>query len=394
MRQLIEGDETVTLTLQDRAAYTLGDDRRHTLTIRDDDLPRASFAAAASNPGEGKGIHKVRVNLDPPAPPGGLTLRYNVSGDATRNRDYSVANTEPAPEGASSVDIWVDITDDGDNEADETVVLTLRPGSDYAVDAPGEHTVTIGDDDPVVVNFESAEAGVSETRPSHQAYLTLEPPPHQEITITYGADPNGTTADAEDYSAPGTVTVPRGRARYAVPIAITYDDFAEGDEKVVLTLNPPGADAGYTLGSRTRYELTILDDDAPEVFFTAASARLGEGDGTHVVTVSLDAPVAVGFSVSGPPNTGAGGNDYSGIPAAMQVTIPPGLLEADIAVAITPDGDNEADEVLVLTLEDGVGYFPVAEPAHGVHADHRGRRQQREHPGGHSRPSRTSLPVG
>ena len=368
----VEGDETVVLTLLPSPDYTIGTNRKHTLTILDDELLRASFASATSTAGEGVGRKDVTVSLDQNAPRGGLTLRYDVvavEGSASRNRDYVIHDfgTVAVPEGTNSTFIRVEITDDEENEDDERVVLRLRAGSDYTVGDPDEHELTIEDDDAPMVAFEAAEASVSEKAGRHRAVITLDPAPHEDLTIGYTVDSSGTATEGvhgqhgpgDDFTIrdSGTVTVPRGRNQAFVPITILNDSDAEGDETLTLTLT--GGD-GYALDTSANiYELTILDDDAPEVSFTAASGEPGEGAGTHVVRVRLDGqtdnPVTVGVSVSFPPNIGSDNtDDHSAIPGS--VTIQAGMLETEITVTITDDNLNEADEVVVLTLEPGTGY--------------------------------------
>ncbi len=361
-----EPDETVVLTLGNGSDYTLGTTRTHTLTILDDDRPRASFASDASSIMEADTEHPVRVNLDP-VPTDNLTLSYGLAGStATRNRDYRADGTVQVNAGNDHVHIPVEIIPNvGESEPDETVVLTLRVGSGNNVGDPSIHTLTILDDDRTVVGFAAAEGSVSETGRTHRAVITLEPAPHEAITIGYTV--GGTSTEGvhgqhgpgDDFTIrdSGTVTVPPGQTQAFVPITILNDSDAEGDETLTLTLT--GGD-GYALDmSANIYELTILDDDAPEVFFTAASGEPGEGAGTHVVRVRLDGqtdnPVTVGVSVSFPPNIGSDNtDDHSAIPGSVMITA--GMLETELTVTITDDNLNEADEVVVLTLEPGTGY--------------------------------------
>ncbi len=361
----VEGDKTVVLTLLNSPGnYTRGDGRTHEVTIRDDDLPRASFAAGASNPGEGKGLHTVRVNLSPPAPPDGLTLRYGVGGTASRNRDYRVDNTTFALGGATGVDIWVEITDDGDNEPDETVVLTLRAGSGYAVGDPGEHTLTIADDDLPLVAFAAEDASAGERSGTHRATILVEPAAHEDFTVSYSVGGTATEGAEEDFTinglsnGSGTVTVPARASRVQVPVTIRNDEFNEGDETVVLTLT--GCD-GCNLALPVRHELTIKDDDAPVVSFPEPAVTVYEDNiGTHTVRVNLDRPAerafTLKFGVSSPlPLVGADATDYS-LPDPMEAQVIVGQDYVDIPVIVTADTDNEADEIAVLTLEPGRGY--------------------------------------
>ena len=358
-----EGDETVVLTLLSSPDYTLGDDRKHTVTIRDDDLPRASFAAGTSNPGEGKGLHMVRVNFSTAAPRDGLTLRYGVGGTASRNRDYRVDNTTFALGGATGVDIWVEITDDGDNEPDETVALTLQAGSGYAVGDPGEHTVTIADDDLPLVAFAAEEASAGEASGTHRATILVEPASHEDFTVSYSVGGTATEGTEEDFTidglsnGSGTVTVPARASRVQVPITIRDDERNEGDLTVVLTLT--GCD-GCNLALPIRHELTIRDDDAPVVSFAEPAESVYEDNiGTHNVQVKLDRPAGSAFtltySVSSPALIGAGAMDYS-VPDPKEARVIAGREYVDIPVEITPDENNEADERLTLRLIPGRGY--------------------------------------
>ncbi len=111
--------------------------------------PTASFASASSSAGEGAGTRDVAVSLSS-APPSTITLNYMVGGSATPGADYdALPGTVSVPNGATSVNVPVRITDDAEDEADETVVLTLTSGSGYTVGSRRVHTLTITDNDGV-----------------------------------------------------------------------------------------------------------------------------------------------------------------------------------------------------------------------------------------------------
>ena len=83
-----------------------------------------------------------------------LTVNYNVAGGATLGSDYSGIHAAGAIEtltfaaGAAAASVTVAPTSDSTIEADETVVVSLLPGSDYIFD-PGKLAVgTILNDDP------------------------------------------------------------------------------------------------------------------------------------------------------------------------------------------------------------------------------------------------------
>ncbi len=353
-----EGDEDVVLTLGSGAGYTLGANRRHTLTILDNDRPRASFNAAASSYAEDNaGPHNVTVSLNPPAPSGGLTLRYRVSGSATRGRDYAISNygTVTVQANATSVDIPVTITDDGINEAAETVVLTLQAGSSYTL-GEREHTLTIEDNDQSQVFFAAGDARVVESNGTHRAVITLDPRPHGDIPISYSV--SGDAGSPADYTiagltgSTGTVTARGGASSVAIPIAINDDRAAESSETVVLTLD---AGDGYTvLNSGNRYTLTIEDNDASEVSFQAFEGSVDEADGSHVVTVelgrTLTSAVTINYTTRG---RATHGEDYT-ITGYGSVEVPAGSRSADITINITDDTVYDGEEMVVLALTEGL----------------------------------------
>ncbi len=360
-----EGDEELTLTLQPSpGSYTVGSAKVHKVTILDDDRPRASFASASTspNPHEGAGTVNVRVNLDPAAPTGGLTLRYGVGGMASRNRDYTVPNTVTAAAGYAFVDIPVTITDDGHSEAEETVILTLQAGPDYTVGATGEHTLTIADNDPPGVAFARAEDSVRENAGTYRAVINLEPGPHQDITISYSIPNRSSAVSPADYdiSNSGSVAVKAGSGRVEIPISITDDQVAERAETLILTLQ---AGNGYNVVGTHEFTLTIEDDDAPVVTFQAPGGSVAEDGGSHTVTVQLDRTLAADVDVYyGLRGSADGGTDYAitGVTdynALNRVTVPAGQRTADITVTIRDDQENEADEQARLTLKaDGQPY--------------------------------------
>ena len=149
-----ENAETVILTLTGGTGYTLGSTTSHTLTITDNDNsapPVAAFALASSSAEESGGTHYVRVSLSP-APSGGLSLNYSVSGTATAgsDSDFTIQNsgTLSVAAGAIAALIPVAINSDSIDENPETVILTLTSGTGYTLGSATVHTLTISSTDP------------------------------------------------------------------------------------------------------------------------------------------------------------------------------------------------------------------------------------------------------
>ena len=146
-----EVDGAVQVYVNDGTGYSAGEGAAVTVRDNDDLIPAAYFGSASSSAAEDDGTHVVQVDLTRPAPSGGLTLRYNVSGTATAgsSNDFTIQNsgTVSIAAGAATATIPVAINDDSSTEPAETVILTLTGGTGYTVGSPSVHTLTIADND-------------------------------------------------------------------------------------------------------------------------------------------------------------------------------------------------------------------------------------------------------
>lgn len=350
-----EGDETVTLTLKNSSDYTVGAQGTHTLTIEDNDRPRASFDGVSSTCTEGNTC-EVRVDLDRPAPNGGLTLKYGVESrsTATRGQDFTIQGfgSVDVDPGDRFANIPVEVIDDKGHEPLETVVLKLMPDSSYA--GSGEYPLSIPANDEPRVSVAASASSMKENG-SAKIKLNLEPAPHSGLTISYRVHPNSTATATADYTLGGTagqVTVPAGRSSVDITVTGVNDRHNEGDETVIIELSPG---TGYSIGTDRVHTLTIRDDDAPTVQFGSLGVQRGEGAGTVNVTIALDrmtsANLPVTYGISG---SAANGSDYDRLSGT--VTIPANGISVDIPIVIRDDDLNEGDEMVILTLSTGVGY--------------------------------------
>ncbi|MYB34354.1 MAG: hypothetical protein F4X92_04390 [Gammaproteobacteria bacterium] len=159
---LAEGDETLVIGLLSGSGYEVGDPGSAELVIADNDRPEASFVRGASRVAEHGGAVQVEVAVDPP-PSERLLVEYWLHADGTavhgagreegHGHDYRIAGVSGG-RGLLEVDagmpvavILLEVHDDGHEEGDETVVLSLLSGEGHGVGAEGRHTVTIVDND-------------------------------------------------------------------------------------------------------------------------------------------------------------------------------------------------------------------------------------------------------
>ena len=239
-------------------------------------VPTVRFSSAASRAPEDAGTRNVTINLSP-APNTPLTLRYAVGGNAAGG-DFSIAGsgTLSVGSGDTAATIAVTITDDIEDENDETVVLTLTSDATYTIGSPGAHTLTIADDDTTpVAAFASGASSVGEGAGTVNVAVRLTPPPQEDVTVAY-AVADGTATAGSDYTRPSgtTLSFATGVSTATIAIPIIDDNAAEGAETVVLTL---GGCTGCTLGRATQHTLTIRSSDNPPTASDGtASTRPGQ----------------------------------------------------------------------------------------------------------------------
>ncbi len=147
-----------------------------------------SFASSSSRAPENKGTHHVAVAISP-APTAPLTLSYILGGTATENADYSITGSGAisVATGRTSVNIPIGITDDTEDESNETIRLTLASGTGYTVGSTNVHTLTIVDNDdapdtPVTVSLSASPNPVDEGA-SVTITATLSKPLPDAVTI-------------------------------------------------------------------------------------------------------------------------------------------------------------------------------------------------------------------
>ena len=354
-----ENDEMIVMTLTGSSEYTIGSTITHTLTITDNDVSEAVFAAASGTVSEAGGTHNVTVNIDP-APVADFTLTYSPGGTAAEGTDYSIPGSGAISVGAgeTSVDIPVVLTDDSEEENAETVILTLSNSSEYILGTINEYTLTITDNDlrvPPTVAFAATSANVDEDVGTQNVTVSLgRAAPAGGLAVNYRLE--GTADQGIDYtiSGAGVISAAAGALSVDIPVVITDDTVKEDEETVILTLI---SGTGYDVGSDNVYTLTITDnDDTPEVAFATASASIDEGVGTRNVTVDISPAPAVEFTLNYDLTGDAEeGTDYS-ISGARTIPVAANAISVNIPIVVTDDSEDENDETIVLTLLSSTEY--------------------------------------
>ncbi|MCB0208432.1 MAG: DUF5123 domain-containing protein [Anaerolineae bacterium] len=354
---LLEGDETLDLTLSGPISATLATTDTATLTIIDDEeIPTVGFTAGDYSVDEGIGTAPITVTLSSAS---GVTVTVVVTsanGTAVSPADYVAVNDvlEFAP-GTTTITFPVTIVDDATIEANETLTLNLSSPVSATLAATDTAIITIIDNDTPTVDFSAPTYQVDEDDPSGEAIITvtLSITSAQQVTVDY-ATSNGTASDTSDYSsASGTLTFTTGITQQSFTVPITDDAVLEGSETVLLTLsNAANANLGITNNPAV---LTIIDDDASTFNFDPDFYLVTEGvDTTALITVTLTPTQSVAASVdySTSDDSAVSPADYAATSGTL--TFPPNTSALTFTVSIVDDTVYETLEQFQLNLSNVV----------------------------------------
>ena len=259
----------------------------------------AEFVAAGSNTGE-TGSVDVAISLDTGGDPTGAPITVDVivdGGTAAIGEDFEIVDastTFPAGTVDGEQTVAVTILSDGDHEVAETIELSLQvsdPGvDDAAVGSQDTHVITIADDDPASVAFQSGTSqGAEDT--SHSVDLVLTVPGGgtlAEEVVVVVSDLGGSADTPDDYVLDTTTaTFAVGAADGAVEsvdLAIAADPVVEPAETVTLEV---AQQSGPATAAGT-HEVTIVDINVPGISLTPNSIQVTEGAAATTYDVVLD----------------------------------------------------------------------------------------------------------
>ncbi len=146
---LLEGDETVTITLISDPAYTIDpDNASKTIVIQDNELPDVQFLLPGSG-GPESSPGNVEVTLSKVTSKD-VRIEYTVSGILAQNstEDYKLSSgTLIIPVGSKGKTLPLTIINDNIPEDDETLVIKILNASNANIGLIGKHYYTILNDD-------------------------------------------------------------------------------------------------------------------------------------------------------------------------------------------------------------------------------------------------------
>ena len=298
-----------------------------------------------------------------------LTVNYTVAGSATLGTDYTGIAATPATKtisfaaGASTAVVSVDPTADSSIEADETVALTLAPGTDYTVGTTTAVVGTINNDDLPRITLTISPASVQEDGLSNLIY-TFSRTGDTAAPLTVNYTVAGTATLGTDYTgiaatpATKTISFAAGASTAKLSVDPTADSTIEATETVSLTL---ASGTGYTVGTVNAVVGRITNDDFPVITLAVVPEAVAEDGSVNLTytfsrTGATTSALTVKYTVGG---TATLGTDYTGIATTAvtkTISFAAGASTAIVTVNPTADGSVETQETVALTLASGTGY--------------------------------------
>ena len=325
-----------------------------TLTIIDDDEPPPTATISAGEAVDEGAAAEFTVVLSDAAPEGGLTLAYTVSEDGDFVSD--------ANEGSKTVDIaagdgratlTVPTVDDGEDETDGIVTITINTGTGYDVGDPASASVTVRDnDDAAAVGGASGASG-----------------PAKEFTIYH--DPNISTDAVTRYDE-AVELLKRNQRTYLVRTVTGTEkvkQLAQLDNTVMPRFflgdpeadgwgpSNPGVNNGGLRWLREKVKPPQPVASPPPLPTVTVAGGVGVDEGTaavFTVTLSETAPqggLTLAYSVSEDSDFVSDANEGS-----KTVDIANGDTTATLSVATEDDDSDETNGSVTVTINTGTGY--------------------------------------
>jgi len=282
-----------------------------------------------------------------------VTIPFTLSGTATEGSDYTItASPVIIHAGETTADIIITMNDDGVEEPDETVIVTMGTPTNAVKDSLARYIATIIDNDGTpTVSF----AAASQIWPENKlgtitVTAEISVISNLDATIPFTIGGTATQGAGEDYTITASpIIIPAGEASADITIDVNDDSAYEPNETIIVTMGTP---TNAILGLITEHTATISDNEpAPTVAFTTTSQSGSEAVGTFTLTAEISEAmlfdVTVPFTLGGTATEGAG-EDYT--ITASPITIPAGETTADIVIVVDDDNVYELDETIIVSM--------------------------------------------
>ncbi len=298
---LFEETETVRLLLSEPVNGVISDGSAGAiLTIYNDDplVPVLSLSQDSIVVPEGDAGSKsidIRVKLSPPATVP-VTVNYAaLGGTAVAGSDFVAdTGTFTIPAGEVSGTIRIKLFGDRDVEPDESFRILLSDPFNAPIEGPNLVTVTILNDDTLVIPsglFTFATAGFRASEADGQAFVTITRTDGSAAgaSVVLSTSDGSAKAGVNYKGVSKTITFLAGQTQQTVAIPILGDGKFTGQQALGLTLSRPGG--GASLGAISRATLSI-DEADPRPFARARQVALTyKQKAVSAIVVDFDTPL-------------------------------------------------------------------------------------------------------
>lgn len=355
---VVEGDESVALTLFQGFGYSIGTSSAVIGTISNDDLPFITLGVSPATVAEA-GSEVLVFTFTRTAPvTDALTVNILVSGTATNGVDYAALGSSVTfAAGSSIATLTIDPFADALVENTETVAITLQNGNGYLVGTSSAVVGTILNSDPPVISLSVSPATVRETGADGGLLYTFLRSGALADALTVSYTLGGTATNGSDYASIGSsISFAAGAASATLLVTPLADAVSEADETVTLSLT---AGNGYTIGTSGAVVGTLTNVDLPLISLRLEASSVVEDGGTPLRYIfqrnPLNGdPLSVAYTVAG---SATAGSDYGALSGT--ITFASGAAEAVLEVLPTPDTTFETNETIDLSLVAGSSYTIV-----------------------------------
>jgi hypothetical protein len=287
---------------------------------------------------------------------GALTVTYTVGGTATSGVDYTALGTSItfAP-GQPTVTKTVTPLQDGIQEPNETIIVTLMASPFYVVGAPSA-TVTLTSDQVGTQTVSvAATDGVATEAGLTPGTFTFTRTGNTTVPLTVTYTVGGTATPGVDYAALGTtVAFAAGQTTATKIVTPLQDALQEPNETIIVTL---AGSPNYAVGTPSAIVTLTSDEVVTQTVSVAATdsvateAGLTTGTFTFTRTGNTTGPLTVTYAVGGTATPGA---DY----AALGTTVAFAAGQTTATKIVTPlqDALQEPNETIIVTLAGSPNY--------------------------------------
>jgi hypothetical protein len=184
-----------------------------------------------------------------------LTVNFTVTGTATLDSDYvqtgaatftSTSGTVLIPAGVNTATVTIQPLSDRVVELDETLALTLTPGSGYLVGEPTTATGTIVNDDSAILSIDDGtllepETGTQDLVLRVRMHDSQGSPATADVAVNVDWIFAHQTTDDADFGPSlqksGTLLIPAGQSEAELRFPVIADEVVELDETFLVSLS-------------------------------------------------------------------------------------------------------------------------------------------------------------